>query len=50
MHIVAYLLIIIVNALLFFFYTRDYMAYEKVTICFLVFYFVCNLIFGLIVN
>jgi hypothetical protein len=48
-HIVAYLLIIIFNALSFLLY-GSFRAYEISVICELVVYFVCNMIFGLIVN
>ncbi len=51
MHIVAYLFIIIANALqLIFAYGICSRAYEISTICYLAVYFVCTLIFGLIVN
>ena len=51
MHIVAYLFIIIVNPLqLMLYYLGCLRAYEISTICYLVVYFVCTLIFGLIVN
>ena len=51
MHIVAYLFIIIVNATqLYFSYVPSGRAYEISTICYLVVYFVCTLIFGFIVN
>ncbi len=51
MHIVAYLFIIIVNPLQLMLYQKGSLrANETSTICYLVVYFVCTLIFGLIVN
>ena len=50
MHIIAYLAIIIVNALSYFFYYRGLKGYEISTICLLAVTSVCNVIFGLIVN
>ncbi len=50
LHITAYLFIIIVNVALIKFDNRFLRAYEIFTVCYLVIYFVCSLIFGLIVN
>jgi hypothetical protein len=50
MHIVAYLFIIVLNALKFVNITPSFRAYEIATICNLVVYFVCSLIFCLIVD
>ena len=50
MHIVAYLFIVVVNALQFMLYFGSLRAYEIATICSFVVYFVCTLIFGLILN
>ena len=51
MHIVAYLFIVVTNALKTVFNSSDSpKAYEISTICYLVVYFVCTFIFGLIVN
>ena len=50
MHIIAYLAIIIVNALQLVFFSRSLRAYETVNICELVVYSICTMIFGLIVN
>ena len=50
MHIVAYLVIVVVNALQTMEYFGSLTAYEISSICNLVVYFVCTLIFGLIVN
>ncbi len=50
MHIVAYLFIIVSNALQEMLSFGSLRAYEISTICNLVVYFVCTLIFGLIVN
>ncbi len=51
MHIVAYLFIIVVNAVQTVYTVRvDFRKYEISTICGFVVYFVCTLIFGLIVN
>ena len=53
LHITAYLLIIVVNVLQFLCYPRgndDYRAFEISSICSLVVYFVCALIFGIIIN
>ncbi len=50
MHIVAYLFIIVANALQFLMYFGSIRAYEISTICLLVVNFVCTLVFGLIVN
>jgi hypothetical protein len=49
-HIVAYLFIIVLNALQFMNIPPSFRAYEIATICNLVVYFVCSLIFCLIVN
>ena len=50
-HIVAYLFIIVINIVQTATYFRDSLgAYEIITICALVVYFFCTLIFGLIVN
>ena len=48
-HIVAYLFIIVVNALQYVPYS-SIRSYEIAKICDLVVYFVCTLIFGMIVN
>jgi len=51
MHIVAYLFIIVVNALQFMPVAHlSNRSYKIATICNLVVYFVCTLVFGLIVN
>ena len=51
MHIVAYLFIIAVNIVqAAAYYKGGFIAYEIMTICYMVVYFVCTLIFGLIVN
>ena len=50
MHIVAYLAIIIVNATAYTLQFYDPRAAEISIICAFVVYFVCTLIFGLIVN
>ena len=50
MHIVAYLFIIAVNIVQAAFYKGGLRMFEITTICCLVVYFVCTLIFGLIVN
>jgi hypothetical protein len=50
MHIVAYLFIIAVNIVQTAYYRGGLRAYEITTISSLVVYFVCTLIFGLIVN
>ena len=50
MHIVAYLLIIIVNAFQFVVPSQSYRAYENSGICNMVVYFVCTLVFCLIVS
>jgi hypothetical protein len=51
LHIVAYLFIIVVNIVQSPAYFKDSLrAYEIMTICSLVVYFFCTLIFGLIVN
>ena len=50
MHIVAYLFIIIVKALQFVLYYGSWRAYEISSICAFVVFFVCTLIFCLIVN
>jgi hypothetical protein len=50
MHIIAYLALIIVNVLAYFFYFGTSGAYEISAICNLAVYSVCTLIFGLIVN
>jgi hypothetical protein len=49
MHIAAYLFIIIVNALQYVTYST-LKSYEIAMICNLFVYFVCTLLFGLIVN
>ena len=50
MHIVAYLALIGVDALQYMKYCRSLRAYEISAICGLVVYFVCTVIFGLILN
>ena len=50
MHIVAYLAIIIVNAVQFLFAYGSLKASEISAICWFVVYFFCTVIFGLIVN
>jgi hypothetical protein len=50
LHIVAYLFIIIVNIVQTAAYYKGGKVYEITSICFFVVYFVCTLIFGLIVN
>ncbi len=50
MHIVAYLAIIIVNATAYSLHIESLTAYEISVISSFVVYFVCTLIFGLIVN
>ncbi len=51
MHIVAYLFIVVVNVLqIMVYYDISLRAYLIAEICSLVVYFVCTLIFGLIVN
>jgi hypothetical protein len=50
MNIVAYLAIIISNALVYVHYNRELLAFETNVICNLAIYSVCNVIFGLIVN
>jgi hypothetical protein len=50
MHIVAYIFIIVVDATQTMMYFDSPRAYEISTVCNLVVYFVCTLIFGLIVN
>ena len=51
-HIVAYLFIIAANTVQSIYFVKDRYsrAYEKSTICYYAVYFVCDLIFGLIVN
>ncbi len=51
MHIVAYLVIIISNALSYGSYSKDTLrSYEIIYICNLAVYSVCTVIFGVIVN
>jgi hypothetical protein len=50
MHIVAYLVIIISNALMYVNYNDSLRAYEISVICNLAFYAVCTVIFGVILN
>ncbi len=50
MHIIAYLAVIIVNALGYFTLGRDLKVYEISTIVSLTVYCVCTVIFGLIIN
>ena len=51
MHIVAYLVIIIVDVLSYGAYDKNGLrAYEIINICNLAVYSVCNVIFGVIVN
>ncbi len=50
LHVVAYLFIIVVDATQTMFYFGSIRAHKISTICYLVIYFVCTLIFGLIVN
>jgi len=50
MHIVAYLFIIVVNALEFVPYKHFIRGYEIATICNSVVYMFCTIIFGLIIN
>ena len=51
-HIVAYLFIIVANTVQTLYYVKNpgFRAYEISTICNMAIYFVCTLIFGLIVN
>ena len=49
-HIAAYLFIIVVNAVQLFYYDKSLREDEISGVCLLVIYFVCSLIFGLIVN
>jgi hypothetical protein len=50
MHIVAYLAIIMMNALAYLTVNRSLRAYEIESICLLAVYSVCTVIFALIVN
>jgi hypothetical protein len=50
MHIIAYLAIIIVNATAYTLHIESLTAYEISVISSFVVYFVCTLIFGIIVN
>ncbi len=50
MHIVAYLAIITVNALISYIPQTELRAFLISRMCLLAVYFVCNVIFGLIVN
>jgi hypothetical protein len=50
MHILAYLAIIMMNALAYFTVNRNLRAYEIESICLLAVYSVYNVIFNLIVN
>ena len=50
MHIVAYLVIIVVNAIAYAIPVHDLRAYEITTICTLAVNSVCTVIFGVIVN
>ena len=50
LHIIAYLLIILVNGISLLIFTRSLLVYKITEICNLVVYFACSLILGLIVN
>ena len=50
MHILAYLVIIVANATQSMLYFGSIRTFETSAICNLVVYFVCTLIFGIIVN